>query len=182
MGDCDFAMANLYCFQMSEPNENQAGEDRLFTATLSPYRSLSRRGFNVLMAFMGLVSFTAGIIFLNMGAWPVFGFFGLDVALLYFAFRRNYMDARAIEQIDVSPALLLVRRVSALGHETEYSFNPYWTRLVVDRRSNGVAALSLVSSGKRLSIGNFLGPNERGPFAQALQSALSAARAVPATG
>ncbi len=165
---------------MSQPNENEASEDRLFTATLSPYRSLSRRGFNTLMALLGILSFGFGIAFTRMGAWPVFGFFGLDVVLLYLAFRRNYMDARAIEQIDLSPAVLLVRRVSALGRETEYSFNPYWTRLIVDRRSNGIAALSLVSSGKRLSIGNFLGPNERSAFANALQSALSAARAMPA--
>ena len=167
---------------MSEPNANRVSNGELFTATLSPYRSLSRRGFNTLMAFFGVISFTAGMIFVNMGAWPVFGFFGLDVLLVYLAFRRNYMDARAIEQIDLSPAVLLVRKVSALGRETEYSFNPYWTRLIVDRRSHGIAGLSLVSSGRRLAIGTFLGPNERVPFANALQSALSAARAIPAAG
>jgi uncharacterized membrane protein len=134
------------------------------------------------MAFLGIVSFTAGIIFLRMGAWPVFGFFGLDVAILYFAFRRNYMDARAFEQIDLSREELHVRRVSALGRETEYSFNPYWTRLIIDRRSWGIAALSLASSGRRLPIGIFLGPSERASFADALSSALAAARSAPAPG
>jgi uncharacterized membrane protein len=167
---------------MSAPSQNQTADTRLFTATLSPYRSLSRRGFNTLMAFLGIVSFTAGIIFLRMGAWPVFGFFGLDVAILYFAFRRNYMDARAFEQIDLSREELHVRRVSALGRETEYSFNPYWTRLIIDRRSWGIAALSLASSGRRLPIGIFLGPSERASFADALSSALAAARSAPAPG
>ncbi len=69
-----------------------------------------------------------------MGAWPVFGFFGLDVLLVYLAFRRNYMDAQAIEEIDLSPARLLVRHVSAHGaRDANTAFNPYWTRLIVDR-------------------------------------------------
>ncbi len=167
---------------MSEPSENRASESRLFTATLSPYRSLSRRGFNTLMALLGILSFGFGIAFMRMGAWPVFGFFGLDVVLLYLAFRRNYMDARAIEEINLSPELLHIRRVSAIGRETEYSFHPYWTRLIISRSDNGIAALSLVSSGRRLSIGAFLGPYERASFADALSAALAAARSAPAAG
>ena len=42
------------------------------------------------MVAIGAVSFVAGVVFLLMGAWPVFGFFGLDVLLLYWAFRLNY--------------------------------------------------------------------------------------------
>ena len=51
----------------------------LLTATLTPHRSLSRTGFLALMIFLGTVSFAAGVAFLLMGAWPVFGFLGLDV-------------------------------------------------------------------------------------------------------
>lgn len=148
----------------------------IFSARLSPHRSLSLRGFNILMAFIGAVSFVVGIGFLMMGAWPVFGFFGLDAALIYIAFRRNYRDARAFEQIDVTRERLLVRQVSALGRSVEHAFHPYWTKLIVERRSWGIAGLLLSSSGRRLAIGRFLSPDDRERFAQSLSQAMATAR------
>ena len=88
----------------------------LFSARLTPHRSLSRTGFLVLMMFLGAVSFIAGIAFLLMGAWPVFGFFGLDVLVIYWAFRINFRRADATEDIVVTPSELRVRRVSHRGH------------------------------------------------------------------
>ena len=46
------------------------------------------------MLALGLISLAVGIGFVAIGAWPVFGFFGLDVALVYLAFRLNYRGAR----------------------------------------------------------------------------------------
>ena len=54
-------------------------QPELFSALLTPHRSLNRTGFVVLMVFLSVVSFAAGLAFLLMGAWPVLGFFGLDV-------------------------------------------------------------------------------------------------------
>ena len=65
-------------------------EPTIFSATLTPHRSLGRVGFLVLMLLFGGVSFVTGMLFLVIGAWPVLGFFGLDVLLLYWAFRLNY--------------------------------------------------------------------------------------------
>lgn len=163
---------------MDEPSQSDLppGEVSLFAATLSPYRSLSLRGFNILMAIAAIVSFALGTLFLLMGAWPVFGFFGLDVLILHLAFRRNYLDANEYEHFDLTAARLVVRRVSAAGKEREYSFNPYWTRLVIDRRGESVSGLSLASSRQRLTIGAFLAPSERASFADALSKALALAR------
>src|SRR5712691_1655018 len=87
----------------------------LFSAIITPHRSLSSIGFLVLMAAIGIVSFLAGILFLALGAWPVVGFFGLDVLLIYWAFRLNYRSARAYEQFTVTPSELTVRNVSQHG-------------------------------------------------------------------
>lgn len=164
---------------MTEQASSDAPANPIFTVRMSPHRSLSLRGFNILMACIGLVSFICGVAFLTMGAWPVFGFFGLDAALVYIAFRRNYMDARAFEQIDIFRERLLVRQVSARGKAVEHDFHPYWTRLVVDRRSWGIAGLLLTSSGRRLAIGGFLAPEDRASFADAMSRALSIARSAP---
>src|ERR1700740_263675 len=87
----------------------------LFTARLTPHRSLNQTGFLVVMAFVSVVSFAAGVAFLLMGAWPVFGFFGLDVLAIYWAFKVNFHRATAYEEIAVTPSALHVRRVTHLG-------------------------------------------------------------------
>src|SRR5271155_1708329 len=93
-----------------------SAEPKLFSARLTPHRSLNRTGFLVLMGFLTMVSFAAGVAFLMMGAWPVFGFFGLDVLAVYWAFRINFRRAKAYEDIRVTPSELYVRRVSHRGH------------------------------------------------------------------
>jgi len=152
----------------------------LFSARLTPHRSLGRTGFVVLMSFLSVVSFAAGVAFWLMGAWPVLGFFGLDVLATYWAFRVNFRRAEASEEIVVTASELRVRRVSHRGHIVEWVFNPLWVQL--DRKTHaefGIERLYLVSRGRRVSIGNFLGADEKASFAKALMVALQAAKRGP---
>jgi uncharacterized membrane protein len=155
-------------------------EPELFSALLTPHRSLNRTGFLVLMGLLSVVSFAAGLAFLLMGAWPVVGFFGLDVLAIYWAFRINFRRAKATEEISVTPSELRVRRVSHRGHVVEWVLNPLWVQL--DQKIDaefGIEKLYLVSKGRRVSIANFLGPDEKASFAKALTAALQAARRGP---
>jgi len=70
---------------MSESNAQAAlpAEPTLFSALVTPHRSLSRVGFFVLMAVITAVSFAGGMVFYLVGAWPVGFFFGLDALLIY---------------------------------------------------------------------------------------------------
>ena len=148
------------------------GDPEYFSAILRPNRSLGPNGFLVLMIFFGGGSFITGIAFLMMGAWPVLGFFGLDVLLLYIAFRLNYRDGRAFETIDVRPDALTVQRVTARGRARSYDFNPYWVRVVTDTEPSGRVAVRLVSHGRSLAIASMLSDEERLEFADALRDAL----------
>jgi uncharacterized membrane protein len=153
------------------------GETELFSARLTPHRSLNRTGFLVVMAFVSVVSFAAGLAFLLMGAWPVFGFFGLDVLAIYWAFKISFRRAKAYEEIRMTPSALSVRRVSHRGHVMEFTFNPLWVQL--DRKVHaefGIERLYLVSKGRRFAIGSFLGAEEKESFSNALMAALQAAR------
>src|SRR5712671_270755 len=144
-------------------------QPKLFSARLTPHRSLNRTGFLVLMAFLTAVSFAAGVAFLLMGAWPVFGFFGLDVLVIYWAFRINFRRAAAREEITVTVSELRVRRVSHRGHVVEWVLNPLWVQFEQKSHAEfGIEQLYLVSRGRRVSIGNFLGPGEKASFAKAL--------------
>ena len=165
---------------MTPGNAFDPNEAELFSARLTPHRSLGRTGFLVLMAFVSVVSFAAGIVFLWMGAWPVFGFFGLDALAIYWAFRLYSRRAKACEEIRVTPSELYVRRTSHRGHVVEFTFNPLWVQL--DRKTHaefGIERLYLVSRGRRISIGGFLGAEEKESFSNALMAALQAARRGP---
>src|SRR6202012_400806 len=162
---------------MTAGNDFDPNETELFSARLTPHRSLNRTGFLVVMAFVSVVSFAAGVVFFMMGAWPVFGFFGLDVLAIYWAFRVNFRRAKASEEIRITPSELHVRRISHRGHVMEFSFNPLWVQL--DRKTHaefGIERLYLVSKGRRITIGSFLGAEEKASFANALMAALQAAR------
>ena len=162
---------------MTPGNEFDSPEAELFSATLTPHRSLNRTGFLVVMAFVSVVSFAAGVVFLMMGAWPVLGFFGLDVLAIYWAFRISFRRAKASEEIRVTPSELYVRRTSHRGHVMEFRFNPLWVQL--DRKTHaefGIERLYLVSKGRRVAIASFLGAEEKESFSNALVAALHAAR------
>lgn len=159
--------------QQSNPVPDQV----LFEARLSPYRSLSVRGFNVLMLFLGIMSFIVGVVFLSLGAWPVFGFFGLDVVLLWFALRVNYRDADAYEDIRMTPLQLSVRQVSKHGKQCDTEFNPRWTRLEkTEDELAGVTKVALISRGFPLVVGSFLPPFYKKELAAGLSKALAIAK------
>jgi len=153
---------------------------KLFSALLTPHRSLNRTGFVALMVFLGAVSFATGVVFTLMGAWPVLGFLGLDVLAIWWAFRINFRRGNATEEITVTPCELRVRRVSHRGHVVEWVLNPLWVQL--DQKADaefGIERLYLVSRGRRVSIASFLGPDEKASFAKALLAALQAAKRGP---
>lgn len=155
-------------------------EPTLFSAILTPHRSLSHKGFIALMIVVSSISFVAGMVFLIAGAWPVFGFFGLDVLLIYWAFKANYRAAAEYEQVMVTPSELKIRKVSAKGVAREWTLNPLWVRLERETHEEfGVQKLFLTFRDRRLGIGQFLSPDEKDSFSTALTAALSEARRGP---
>jgi len=151
--------------------------DNAFRAVLYPHRSLGPRGFLLLMIGIGSVSFTMGVSFLLMGAWPVFGFFGLDVALIYFAFRLNYRAARLYETVEITPLLLTLTRVQPSGERESFEFNPYWARVRLEETPQGRTDLRIASHGQEFAFARFLTDDERRELCSALLSALAEARA-----
>jgi uncharacterized membrane protein len=165
-------------FNQGHPNDPAAA--RLFEARIVPHRSLSPRGFRALMALFTLISVASAVPFVLFGAWPVAGFMGLDVAILYLAFRANFRAARAYEDILVTPLELLLAKVTAAGLRREWRFHPAWVRLNRQEHEEfGLQRLSLCSRGRSVEVAKFLGPDEKADFASNLSRALSEARRGP---
>jgi uncharacterized membrane protein len=166
------------------PNRTTApGDDRvLFDAVLTPHRSLSPLGFLLLMTALVVVSFLAGVFFFLAGAWPVTGFLGLDVLLVYIAFRVSYRRARTYETLHLTRHALTVCRVDPAGNERRWRFTPAWLQVLMDDPPARAGPLTLRSHGKSLVIGGFLTAEERRGLAEALTAALAEARGVPQNG
>jgi uncharacterized membrane protein len=157
--------------------DRNAGAEPIFSATLTPYRSLPPAGFFALMLAVGVAWFATGVAFFMAGAWPVLGFFGLDFALLWLAFHLNYRAGRAVEEVWLSREALVIRKVSPSGRASEFRFNPYWVRLdIAEEPGEGVLRIDICSREARVPVGAFLNPPDRTSFARALRVALAEAR------
>ena len=125
-----------------------------------------------MIGVVAAANLAVGIGFYWSGAWPVFGFMGLDVALLYFFFRLNYRSAQQKELVRLTDDALIVRRIKGNGEEEKWSLEPYWLRVEMDDPPRHDSALVLAARGRRLVVGSFLTPEERLHMAQALRRAL----------
>lgn len=143
------------------------------TWVLTPHRSLGRAGFLAIMAGLSAVSFVAGLAFAAMGAWPVAGFFGLDVLLVWAAFRLNYRAARRHEIVELAWDTLTVTHVTPAGRRQAVRFNPYWVRVALSERTDGRTRLGLVLHGRETVLGAFLSDDDRRDFAAELGRALA---------
>ncbi len=152
----------------------------LFDAVLKPRRSLSPRGFRIMMAGVFACGLIVGTSFLIRGVWPVLPYFGLEIALLYVAFRINYRSVRGFEAIQLTPEALTVECVKPFGRTDRVRFQPpHWLRVTVEHRRGGDNCLRLSSHGRSITLGSFLTPGERLAFAADLRAALARLTASP---
>jgi len=159
-------------------NHSAPTSNPIFAARLTPYRSLGPTGFRVLMAFVIATCLVSGLLFFALGAWPVFGFFGLDALLIWFAFKMNYRSGRAVEEVAIWRDALEIRKIAPSGRARIHKLNPFGTRFRVDRHDEiGITRMVLASRNSELDIGSFLNPADRESFASAFAQALAKAKA-----
>ncbi|MBW3097670.1 DUF2244 domain-containing protein [Pseudohoeflea coraliihabitans] len=147
----------------------------VFEAVLSPYRSLGRAGLAVLVVLTFAVTIFHLVVFVAAGAWPVAGFFGLDLVLLYGAFWLNGRAGRAREYVRVSPTQVLVEKLTPSGRRSAFRCNPFWARFSVERHEEiGIVAMRVSERHQGgTAIGAFLNPEDKESFAAAFSSALA---------
>lgn len=164
-----------------ESGENDDVATRpLLDARLTSHRSLDARGRARLLWFFAMGSAAVSLPFYFMGAWPVIGFYGLDVLALWWALKINARSARAYEEVRVTPIELALTQVDDAGARREWRFNPFWSRL--SRREDeefGLLHLFVAHRGQSVEIARVLGPGEKADFADALAAALAQARRGP---
>ena len=150
--------------------------DEIFEAILFPNRSLPPAGFALVMGVVIAVNVTLGVFFTSIGAWPVLGFCGLDIFLVWLAFKLSYRQGRHHERIHITADCIRVSRVLPSGHESRWSLQPFWTQVSVDHAGEHHVRVRLTSKGRSLFVGTFLSPREREQFGDAIAAAVVRAR------
>jgi uncharacterized membrane protein len=150
-----------------------ADQQALLDLVLRPHRSMTRTGFHALMGAMLAFGILGGLVFWLVGAWPVLGFLGVDVVLVYLAFRISYAAGRAYERVRLSADALTVEHVDHWGRRREVALPPHWLRVDISETPSG---LTLTSRGRSVAIAGFLPPDELSDVADAIRTALARLR------
>ncbi len=145
-------------------------------AEITPNRSLSQRGFVILISIITLLNCISAAVFISMGAHWVPIFLGLDLAAVIAAFLASFQAAKRIERVRVS-----ARHIS-VTHETPRFKRLVWesptafTRVALETEDDRAVELRLALSGREVAVAQALSPGERAAFAEALRQAIREAR------
>jgi uncharacterized membrane protein len=145
----------------------------LFEAVSTPSRSMGPSGLVLLALLLGVASATLGLVLALLGAWPVLGFMGAEVALVISLMALHLRwSGRALEVVVLTEAALTVTRTDGRGRQEEAVLQPYWARLELLEHHGRVSELVLAQRGRRVEIGRFLAEAEKRELAEALSAAL----------
>ncbi|MCE2516452.1 MAG: DUF2244 domain-containing protein [Alphaproteobacteria bacterium] len=148
----------------AEPDHNSRETPRL---TLWPHRSLSPRAFKIMMMVLGGMMLSMGLVFFLIGAWPVIGFMGLEIAVLWMAFKLNYKAAKRRENLSATSTTFRIERVSPEGQTEVDELPSPWLKARLEPNTPPednlrVQQKLIVSShGKQAEVGSFLHASEK---------------------
>lgn len=142
-------------------------------AEIRPNRSLSERGFVVLISVITIANVASAAVFIALGAHLVPVFLGIDVIAVVFAFLASFRAAKRVERVRVSRTDVVVTRETPQSSEVIWESPTAFTRVSVEKDADErVVDLKLALSAKTASVAAALSPSERADFARALEDAL----------
>ena len=141
-------------------------------AEIRANRSLSERGFIVLIAVVTLANCASAAVFVAMGATFVPIFLGIDLLAVIVAFLASFRAGRRIERVQVTSRDVRVTQETPREQRVIWESPTAFTRVQVEREENRAVGLKLALSGKELAVAVALSPRERAEFAKALERAI----------
>jgi len=150
-----------------------------FEAVLKPHRSLSRGALLGVLGGMAVVSLYVTTLMYLLGAWPVIGFNGADLALAALLFWLNARAARAREIIRLRGEEIEITTITPAGRARMVSVPPGWARAELQERPGAVPRLVIRTPNAIQEIGRSLGAAQKQDLAAALNRALARWRGPP---
>ncbi len=145
-------------------------------AVITPHRSMSSKGFIILIGVLTAINATSAAFFVMIGAGPVPIFVGLDLLAVIVAFAISSHAARRHERIRVTALEVRVIQASPRGEETVWVSPTALTRVAFVGDAGDADFLRLRLSDRELRVARDLSRPERLAFAKALDRAIWRAR------
>ncbi|WP_431281101.1 DUF2244 domain-containing protein [Humitalea sp. 24SJ18S-53] len=169
---------------MTQPCTNRVTEDiapparpLLFEALSTPPRGLSRGAILRIGLLLGGAAPICGGGFVWLGAWPVFGFLGVEVLLVVALLSAHARwSSRAFERVLLADGRLTIERDNGRGQREKAEMDAYWARPRWIETAPGEGRLLITLRGRGVEIGMFLNGPERRSLHDALDRALIAWR------
>jgi len=149
---------------------------------LRPNASLSRRASLIVMSVVGLFSFAGGVLYLTVGAWPVFGFFGLDMLAIWLAFRFSFRAQEQVTYVRVDSDCLRLWHKQRGKEDKTADLPTAFVRVELETPITPHTHLHIAYGDRAFVIGRFLAPKDRAKLANRLRAALRQARHGPYAG
>lgn len=144
----------------------------LFRATIRPHRSLSPRGLRLLIAALCGASLVITTGFALVGAWPVLGFAGAEIALAVTLLGINARRARRVETVTLTEDMVEIERCDEAGRRTRRRLRAAWLSVVLEERLARVPGLFLRNRTEQEELGREIGEQEKRVLADGLAGAL----------
>ncbi|MFC3071260.1 DUF2244 domain-containing protein [Phenylobacterium soli] len=145
-------------------------------AEIRPNRSLTERGFIVLISVVTAANVASAAVFVSMGATFVPVFLGFDVLAVIVAFWASFRSARRIERVQVSSREVRVVQQTPRDTRLVWESPTAFTRVRVETDDGRAVGVKLLLSGREMDVAAALSPRERAQFAEALERAIWRAR------
>lgn len=135
-------------------------------------QSLTTRGLYILMFFITIPASYIGISFYVLGAWPVLGFMGFEILLIYIAFKILFYKNKFYEHIilDSEKLNILFKKKNKIIKKIE--LEPTWVQVKIEKIYENEDTLIVSSHGKKIILANYLIPEERLKLAGKIKSGL----------
>ena len=124
------------------------------------------------MFFITIPASYIGISFYVLGAWPVLGFMGFEILLIYIAFKILFYKNKFYEHIilDNEKLNILFKKKNKIIKKIE--LEPTWVQVKIEKIYENEDTLILSSHGKKIILANYLIPEERLKLAGKIKSGL----------
>lgn len=141
-------------------------------AEIRPNRSLSERGFIVLITVVTLANCASAAVFVKLGATFVPIFLAVDLLAVIVAFLVSFQAARRVERVQVTSRDVRVVQETPKWSRVVWESPTAFTRVQVEKDDGRTVGLKLALSGREVPVAAALSPRERAEFAKALERAI----------
>lgn len=147
-----------------------------FDALLRPNQSLSRPAFWVIMSIVAGANLISAFAFISSGAFPIIGFLGLDVLVVWLAFKACFKSQRQWTRVQITNDVLRVDHMNPKGEESSVELPTAFARIELKTPLTPNSWVTLAHRREAYVIGRFLTMDERHSLVEAMRDALQRAR------